>query len=76
MTNKTQIVIEPDDFIPLHLETRTHVSTTVMCQHLNRKPQTARAWACKGTYPEVLKPLLVMGRLAWPVAGIRSLLGL
>ena len=65
----------PSDFVPLDLETRSHVSTAVMCRHLGRKPQTARGWACHETYPEGLKPLRVMGRLAWPVSGIRTLLG-
>ena len=68
-------VTAPADFVPLHLETRTHVSTPVLCWHLTRQQQTARGWACKGTYPEGLRPLRVMGRLAWPVAGIRHLLG-
>ena len=65
----------PLDFVPLHLENRTHVSTDVMCRHLNRKPQTARGWASAETFPEGLRPLRVMGRLAWPVAGIRRVLG-
>jgi hypothetical protein len=65
----------PADFVPLHLETRSHVSTAVMCQHLSRKPQTARGWACHEDYPEGLRPVRVMGRLAWPVSGIRGLLG-
>lgn len=65
----------PADFVPLHLETRTHVSTAVMCRHLNRREQTGRGWACTETYPPGLKPLRVMGRLAWPVAGIRAVLG-
>ena len=65
----------PSDFVPLHLETRTHVSTAVLCRHMNRKEQTARSWACFETYPEGLRPLRVMGRLAWPVAGIRKVLG-
>ena len=65
----------PADFVPLHLETRTHVTTAVMCRHLNRKGQTARGWASAETFPEGLRPLRVMGRLAWPVAGIRKLLG-
>jgi hypothetical protein len=64
------------DFVPLHLETRSHVSTAVMCQHLNRQPQTARSWVHFKTYPECLKPMRVMGRLAWPVSGIRNLLGM
>lgn len=65
----------PADFVPLHLETRTHVSTAVMCRHLNRREQTARGWACAETYPPGLKPRRIMGRLAWPVAGIRAVLG-
>ena len=66
---------EPPDFVPLHLESRTHVTTAVMCRHLSRKEQTARGWASAETYPPGLKPLRVMGRLAWPVAGIRAVLG-
>lgn len=65
----------PTDFVPLHLETRTHVTTAVMCRHLNRKEQTARGWASAETFPEGLRPLRVMGRLAWPVAGIKAVLG-
>jgi hypothetical protein len=65
----------PADFIPLHLETRTHVSTALMCWHLGRQPQTARGWASCESYPEGLKCRRVMGRLAWPVAGIRRVLG-
>lgn len=65
----------PPDFLPLHLETRTHVTTAVMCRHLNRKEQTARGWASAETYPPDLKPQRVMGRLHWPVAGIKKVLG-
>jgi hypothetical protein len=65
----------PADFVPLHLETRTHVTTAVLCCHLNRCAQTARGWASAETYPQGLKPLRVKGRLAWPVAGIRAVLG-
>ena len=66
---------EPPDFVPLHLETRTHVTTAVMCRHVNRQPQTARGWASSETYPEGLRPLRLNGRLAWPVSGIKKLLG-
>jgi len=65
----------PADFVPLHLETRTHVSTAVMCRHVGRREQTARGWASAQTYPPALKPIRVMGRLCWPVAGIRTVLG-
>lgn len=65
----------PPDFVPLHLETRTHVSTAVMCRHLSRQPQTARGWASAGTHPPGLRPVRCNGRLAWPVDGIRAALG-
>jgi hypothetical protein len=65
----------PPDFVPLHLETRSHVSTAIMCRHLGRQPQTARCWASQETYPEGLRPQRVMGRLAWPVSGIKKVLG-
>ena len=63
----------PAEFIPLHLEIRTHVSTNVMCYHLGRKAQTARGWACHENGP--LRPTRVCGRLAWAVADIRRILG-
>lgn len=66
---------QPADFIPLDQETRTHVSTKVMCYHLGRKEQTARGWASAETFPDGLRPLRVQGRLAWPVAGIKRVLG-
>lgn len=74
-TDTQEEPVAPRDFVPIHKETRTHVGTALMCWHLDRKPQTARGWACHETYPAGLKPLRVMGRLLWPVAGIRSLLG-
>lgn len=63
----------PIDFIPLDKETRTHVSTRVMCYHIGRKEQTARGWACHEDGP--LRPIRVNGRLAWAVADIKRLLG-
>jgi hypothetical protein len=65
----------PADFIPLTQETRTHVSTSVMCHHIGRKEQTARVWASAETFPAGLRPLRINGRLAWPVAGIKFVLG-
>ena len=65
----------PVDFVPLHVETRTHVSTAVLGVHINRKNQTLRGWASAETFPPELKPIRVLGRLCWPVAGIKKLLG-
>lgn len=67
------VIDQPADFIPLTLEKRTQVSTTVMCHHLGRKEQTARGWACHEDGP--LRPIRVNGCLAWPVADIRRILG-
>jgi len=63
----------PVDFVPLEKETRTHVSTRLMCYHLGRKEQTARGWACHEDGP--LRPIRVNGRLAWPVSKIKEILG-
>ena len=74
-TQKTPPSNQPVDFVPLDQETRTHVTTAVMCRHLSRKEQTARGWASAETFPDGLRPLRVNGRLAWPVSGIRKALG-
>lgn len=58
---------------PLDREPRAAVDTNCAAFHLNRKPQTLRGWACNEDGP--LRPLRVHGRLAWPVAEIRRVLG-
>ena len=70
---QTTVYPLPVDFIPLNQETRTHVSTRLMCAHIGRKEQTARVWACYETGP--IRPIRVNGRLAWPVSELRRLLG-
>ncbi len=60
-------------FAPLDHETRAAVDTETAAFHLNREPQTLRVWACKENGP--LRPLRVNGRLAWPTAELRRLLG-
>jgi len=59
-------------FPSLDKETRSHVPTEAAAHHLSRKPQTLRGWASRD---EVIRPVRVNGRLAWPVAEIRRLLG-
>lgn len=59
-------------FPSLALETRTALTTKEAAYHLNRKPQTLRAWACLENGP--LRPIRVNGRLSWPVADIKSAL--
>lgn len=58
---------------PIDLEIRTAVDTATAAYHLNRQPQTLRIWASKENGP--IRPLRVNGRLAWPVAEIRRILG-
>lgn len=60
-------------FIPLDRETRAAVDTATAAYHLSRQPQTLRAWACLENGP--LRPVRVHGRLAWPVAELRRVLG-
>ncbi len=58
---------------PLDRETRTALDTATAAFHLSRQAQTLRGWACKENGP--LRPVRVNGRLAWPTAEIRRLLG-
>ena len=59
---------------PLAQETRANVSTREAAHHLGRSPATLHAWSC-GARTAPLKPVREGGRLAWPVAEIRRLLG-
>lgn len=59
-------------FPPLEQVTRPTVPTDQAAYYLNRKPQILRAYACLENGP--LRPIRINGRLAWPVAEIRSLL--
>jgi hypothetical protein len=59
--------------VPLDQETRTAVDTATAAHHLCRQPQTLLGWSCTGDGP--LKPININGRLAWPVAELRRVLG-
>lgn len=59
--------------IPLALETRSALPTTEAAYHLNRAEQTLRILAMRND--GAVKCLRVGGRLAWPVAEIKALLG-
>lgn len=60
-------------FVALDAETRHAVDTACAAYHLSRKPQTLRGWACLENGP--LRPVRINGRLAWPVAELRRVLG-
>lgn len=59
--------------VPLAQETRSAIPTAEAAHHLSRAHQTLWLWACKESGP--IRPIRVNGRLAWPVDGIRRLLG-
>lgn len=58
---------------PLAQETRAVIPTAEAAAHLNRAAQTLWLWACKENGP--IRPVRVNGRLAWPVAELRRVLG-
>lgn len=62
-------------FPPLEQITRPTVDTATASYFLSRQPQTLRGWASAETFPDGLRPVRVNGRLAWPVAGLRRVLG-
>ncbi len=64
--------INDQEFPPLELVNRPTVPTPQAAYYLNRAQQTLREWAMTG---KVIKPLRLNGRLAWPVAEIRRVLG-
>ena len=59
-------------FPTLESVTRPTVDTAAAAYYLNRRPQTVSIWAVTG-HP--IRPLRINGRLAWPLASIRQLLG-
>jgi hypothetical protein len=58
---------------PLASLTRPAVDTAEAAYYLNRADQTLRIWACKENGP--IRPIRINGRLAWPVADLRRILG-
>jgi len=63
----------PQQFPPLEQITRPTVPTEQAGYYLDRRPQTMRGWACLENGP--LRPIRINGRLAWPVAELRRVLG-
>ena len=58
---------------PLNRETRTAIPTHEAAFHLSRAQQTMRLWACHESGP--IRPIRINGRLAWPVAELKRVLG-
>jgi hypothetical protein len=69
----TDMAAKTIQLIPLKRETRTNLPTAEAAPHLNRAQQTLRLWAMRENGP--IRPLRINGRLAWPVARIKELVG-
>lgn len=67
--------LESHQFPPLESVTRPYVPTEQAAHYLLRRPQTLRGWASAENFPDGLRPVRINGRLGWPVAGIRAVLG-
>lgn len=63
----------PKQFPALEFVNRPTVTTEQAAHYLNRRPQTLRGWACLENGP--IRPIRVHGRLAWPTAQIKALVG-
>jgi len=62
-------------FPSLEYVNRPTVPTEQAAHYLLRRPQTLRGWASAETLPAGLRPVRINGRLGWPVAGIKRVLG-
>lgn len=60
-------------FPPLESVTKPNLTTAELAYYSDRRPQTLRGWACNEDGP--IRPLRINGRLAWPVAELRRVLG-
>ena len=59
--------------VALERETRAALPTDEAAFHLSRAQQTLRLWAMREDGP--LRPIRINGRLGWPTAELRRLLG-
>ena len=62
-------------YLPLEQVTKPNLTTAELAHYSNLAAQTWRVKACYETFPDGLRPLRVCGRLAWPTAGAKMLLG-
>ena len=65
----------PQNYLPLDGVTKPNLTTAELAYYSNMAEQTWRVKACYDTAPEGLRPLRVCGKLAWPTAGAKKLLG-
>lgn len=62
-----------NEYPPLETVHRPAVDTAAAAYYLIRQPQTLRLWAMREDGP--IRPMRVHGRLAWPTARIKELMG-
>lgn len=62
-----------DKFQPIEKITLAVISTEQAAFYLNRKPQTLRCWAMRED--GLIRPMRINGRLGWPVAEVKRVLG-
>ena len=62
-------------FPALELVTKPNLTTAEVAYYANQAEQTLKIHACRETFPEGLRPRRVGGRLNWPTAGAKKLLG-
>jgi len=65
--------VRNQQYPPIESITRPTVETAAAAFYLNRQKQTLREWACLEKGP--VRPIRINGRLAWPVAALREVLG-
>lgn len=71
-----QLTGKANGLADLRNEQRSHVDTATAARLLLRRPQTLRGWHSAGAFPiDGLRPLSINGRLAWPVAAIKAVMG-
>jgi hypothetical protein len=65
----------PPPYPPLSQVTKPNLTTKELAYYSDMAEQTWRVKACYETFPDGLRPLRVCGKLAWPTAGAKKLLG-
>ena len=73
--NPAHHAVAAPNYPPLGLVTKPNLTTAELAYYSNMAAQTWRVKACYDTAPEGLRPLRVCGKLAWPTAGAKKLLG-
>ena len=62
-------------FPPLESVTKPNLTTAEIAYYANQAEQTWRIHACRETFPAGLRPIRIGGRLNWPTAGAKILMG-